>query len=153
MISTDKGIEIDGSDEQYQNADSSIRESLDSLSKLTFNKALQSKKHLSQRISTDEGIQIDRSDEQRSNADSPIRESLHSLSNRTIETVVHPAKQPQHNSVIEFGIITSETFPKYSKIQLPSKFSNKPPETLKFKLSSAIEISSKGVPQKAKLPK
>jgi hypothetical protein len=36
MISTDEGIQIDESDEQYPNADCSIRESLDSLSNLTI---------------------------------------------------------------------------------------------------------------------
>jgi hypothetical protein len=38
MISTDEGIQNDESDEQSPNADSSIRESLDSLSKLTVDK-------------------------------------------------------------------------------------------------------------------
>jgi hypothetical protein len=55
--------------------------------------------------------------------------------------------------VIEAGIIISETFPKYSKIELPSKLSKKLSETLKFKLSSAIEISSNFVPENAKPPK
>jgi hypothetical protein len=36
MISTDEGIQIDESDEQFQNAQFSIRESLESDSKLTF---------------------------------------------------------------------------------------------------------------------
>jgi hypothetical protein len=39
MISTDEGIQIDESDEQFVNARYSIRESLDALSKLTFDKA------------------------------------------------------------------------------------------------------------------
>jgi hypothetical protein len=38
MISTDEGIQIDESNEQFSNADFSIRESLDSLSNLTFDK-------------------------------------------------------------------------------------------------------------------
>jgi hypothetical protein len=38
MISTEEGIQIDESDEQFANACFSIRESLDSLSKLTFDK-------------------------------------------------------------------------------------------------------------------
>jgi hypothetical protein len=104
-------------------------------------------------ISTDDGIQIDESDEQHPNADSPIRETLDSRSKRTIERVLHPRKQQQHNSVIEAGRSTSETFPKYSKIELPSKFSKKLSETLKFRLSSAIEISSMFVPENAKPPK
>jgi hypothetical protein len=64
MISGDEGIQMDESDEQYPNADSSIRESLDSLSKITFDKARHSEKQKSQMISTDEGIQMDESDEQ-----------------------------------------------------------------------------------------
>jgi hypothetical protein len=66
---------------------------------------------------------------------------------------MHPEKQPQHNSVIERGMSTSETFPKYHTIELPSKFSKKLPETLKFKLASAIEICDNFVPAKAKSPK
>jgi hypothetical protein len=103
--------------------------------------------------STDEGIQIDESDEQHRNADFSIRESVDSLSKRTIETVLHSAKQPQHNSAIEAGIITSESVPKYTTIELPSKLCKKLSETLKFKLDSATEISSSFVPQKAKSPK
>jgi hypothetical protein len=38
MISTDEGIQIDESDEQSPKASRSIRESLDSLSKLTFDR-------------------------------------------------------------------------------------------------------------------
>jgi hypothetical protein len=64
MISTDEGIQIDESDEQHQNAHSSIRESLDPLSKHTFDRVTQQLKHSWQMISTDEGIQIDESDEQ-----------------------------------------------------------------------------------------
>jgi hypothetical protein len=41
MISTDEGIQIDESDEQSPNAACSIRESLDSRSKLTLDKVLQ----------------------------------------------------------------------------------------------------------------
>jgi hypothetical protein len=40
MISTDEGIQIDESDEQHRNADSSIRETLDSPSKRTFERVL-----------------------------------------------------------------------------------------------------------------
>jgi hypothetical protein len=41
MTSTDEGMQIDESDEQPRNADFLIRESLDSLSKLTFDKVSQ----------------------------------------------------------------------------------------------------------------
>jgi hypothetical protein len=67
--------------------------------------------------------------------------------------VLHPWKQLQHSVVIEAGMITSEPFPKYSKIELPSKFSKKRSDILKFKLSSAIKISSNFVPENAKSPK
>jgi hypothetical protein len=56
MISTDEGIQIDESGEHHSNAHFSIRESLDSLSNLTFDKVRQEQKQLSQMISTDEGI-------------------------------------------------------------------------------------------------
>jgi hypothetical protein len=62
MISTDEGIQADESDEQYQNAHFSIRESLESFSNLTVERVLHSEKQYSPMISTDEGIQIDTSD-------------------------------------------------------------------------------------------
>jgi hypothetical protein len=92
MISTDEGIQIDESDEQYPNADCSIRESLDSLSKLTFDKVRQFQKLPPQMISTDEGIQIDESDEQCANAHFSIRESLDSFSKLTFDKVRHSQK-------------------------------------------------------------
>jgi hypothetical protein len=84
-------------------------------------------------MSTDEGIQIDESDEQSPNAASPIRETLRPSTNRPIETVLHPSKQQEHNSVIEAGMITSEAFPKYSTIELPSEFCKKESEILKWR--------------------
>jgi hypothetical protein len=44
MISTDEGIQIDESDEQSENADASIRETLQSESKRTFERFLQQEK-------------------------------------------------------------------------------------------------------------
>jgi hypothetical protein len=64
MISTDEGIQIDESDEHPSNARFSIRESLESDSKLTFERLEHRQKQDSQMISIDEGIQIDESDEQ-----------------------------------------------------------------------------------------
>jgi hypothetical protein len=64
MTSTDDGRQIDESNEQSQNANSSIRESLESDSKLTFDKFRHPEKQFSEMISTDDGIQIDESDEQ-----------------------------------------------------------------------------------------
>jgi hypothetical protein len=90
MISTDQGIQIDESDEQLINAYFSIRESLDSLSNLTFDSVSHPLKQYSQSTSTDEGIQIDESDEQDPNAHLSIRESLDSLSNLTFDRVGQP---------------------------------------------------------------
>jgi hypothetical protein len=104
MISTDEGMQIDESDEQHASADSPIRESLDSFSKLTFNKATHTMKQFLQMISTDEGIQIDKSDEQPPNADSPIRESLDSLSKLTIERVSESQKLSSQMRSTEEGI-------------------------------------------------
>jgi hypothetical protein len=56
------------------------------------------------------------------------------------EIVLHPEKQQEHNAAIESGMITSETFPTYSTIALPSKFSKKLSQALKFRLASAIEM-------------
>jgi hypothetical protein len=89
MISTDEGIQIDESDEQHQNADCSIRESLDSLSNCTFDKVPHVEKPCSQMILRDDGIQMDESDEQSSNADFSICESLDSLSKLTFVKVRH----------------------------------------------------------------
>jgi hypothetical protein len=85
MISTEEGMQIDESDEQYRNTDCSIRESLESGSKVTFERLSHRRKQFSQMISTEEGMQIDESDEQARNADFSIRESLESDSNLTFE--------------------------------------------------------------------
>jgi hypothetical protein len=47
------------------------------------------------------------------------------------QSCIHENNQQQHNSVIEFGIITFETFPKYSTIEFPSKVFKKLSQTLK----------------------
>jgi hypothetical protein len=93
MTSTDEGRQIDESDEQFRNASPPIRESLDSVSNLTFDKVSQSQKQAPQMISTDEGIQIDESDPQYRNAHLSIRESLDSRSKLTIDRGSHPRKQ------------------------------------------------------------
>jgi hypothetical protein len=69
-------MQIDESDEQEENADFSIRESLQSDLNVTLESALHPSKQDSQRTSTDEGIQIDESDEQDQNASPSIRERL-----------------------------------------------------------------------------
>jgi hypothetical protein len=141
MISTDEGIQIDESEEQARNAYCPIRESLELDSNVTFERVRHPEKQDSQMISTDEGIQIDESDEHSRNANSPIRVSREDDSNRTIETDVLPPKQPQLNSSIEAGISTSTPLPKYTTIDLHSKFIRKDPVTLKLKLVAAIATS------------
>jgi hypothetical protein len=66
-------MQIDFSDEQNENADSSIRRRLESNSKATSESELQPKKQDLQRTSTESGIQIDLSDTQFENADSSMR--------------------------------------------------------------------------------
>jgi hypothetical protein len=58
-VSTDAGIEIDRSDEQPENARSSIRRSPESGSKVTFESNVQQRKHNRPRAVTDAGIQMD----------------------------------------------------------------------------------------------
>jgi hypothetical protein len=53
------GIEIDFSDEQWRNADCSIRESFDPSSNVRTSRPVQSEKQRSHRTSTVDGIQID----------------------------------------------------------------------------------------------
>jgi nicotinic acid mononucleotide adenylyltransferase len=84
--STDDGMQIDESDEQRQNAYSSIRDSREPDSNVTLESAEHRLKHLSQSCSTDDGMQIDENDEQSSHADSSMRESLETDSNVTLET-------------------------------------------------------------------
>jgi hypothetical protein len=86
-------MQIDESDEQDENANFSIPESLQPDSNLTLESALHLRKQLWQRRSTDDGMQIDESDEQDENASFSIRESLQSDSNLTLESALHPQKQ------------------------------------------------------------
>jgi hypothetical protein len=58
------GIQIDESDEQSQNAYSSIHKSLEFDSNVSVERERQSLKQYSQSFSIEEGIQIDESDEQ-----------------------------------------------------------------------------------------
>jgi hypothetical protein len=64
-------MQIDESDEKDENADSSIRESLQPDSNVTLASAVHSLKQNSQSSSTDDGMQIDESDEQDDNNDNP----------------------------------------------------------------------------------
>jgi hypothetical protein len=61
-------MQIDESDEQDQNANFSIRESLRSDSNITLESAVHPLKQCSPSNSTDDGMQIDESDEHDENA-------------------------------------------------------------------------------------
>jgi hypothetical protein len=82
-------MQIDESDEQLQNADSPIEESLESESNVTVESDLHARKDQFPSSLTEEGMQIDESDEQESNAFSPIGESLESDSNVNVERDSH----------------------------------------------------------------
>jgi hypothetical protein len=71
-VSTDAGIEKDRSDEHPENARSSIRRSVESGAKVTFESNAQQLKHNRHRAVTDAGIQMDRSAAQRENPCSSI---------------------------------------------------------------------------------
>jgi hypothetical protein len=70
--STDDGMQIDESDEQFENASRPIRDNAEPDSNVTEPRLLQSQKQLSPSSATDEGIQISESDEQTQNAFIPI---------------------------------------------------------------------------------
>jgi hypothetical protein len=93
FVSTEEGIQTDESDGQRENADSSIRESLDPGSTVTIERFVQPQKHLGPRASTEEGMQIDESNEQFENTRASIRESLEPDSNAAFERRAHPKKQ------------------------------------------------------------
>jgi hypothetical protein len=83
-------MQIDESDEQYRNADSSMDESLEPDSNVTVERESHSEKQVLPRLSTDEGMQIDESDEQFQNEDSSMDDSLEPDSNVTVERESHP---------------------------------------------------------------
>jgi hypothetical protein len=64
IVSTEEGIQIDASDEHFQNAESSIHESLEHDSNVTTERTVQKAKHSLQIFSTEEGMKSDESDEQ-----------------------------------------------------------------------------------------
>jgi hypothetical protein len=86
-------MQIDESDEQCQNADSSMNESLEPDSNVTVKMDSDSQKQCLPRLSTDEGMQIDDSEEHQQNADSLMEESLEPDSNVTVERDSHFRKQ------------------------------------------------------------
>jgi hypothetical protein len=81
------------SDEHFQNANLSIRESLEPDSNMTIDRDSHPVKQLSSIVSTGDGIQIADSDAQWENANSPMEESLEPDSNVTVESDSHPMKQ------------------------------------------------------------
>jgi hypothetical protein len=118
-------MQIDESAEQYENADCSIRDSLEPHSNVT-DESPHAPKHSSQRISTEDGMQIVESDEQPANADGPIRESVETGSKTTVERVVNPEKHACFNSRIQFGITISDTLPKVETIESVFEFTKNP---------------------------
>jgi hypothetical protein len=61
---TDEGMQIDESDEQYKNADSSMNESLEPDSNVTAERDLHPWKQSGPSLSTEDGMQMDESDKQ-----------------------------------------------------------------------------------------
>jgi hypothetical protein len=79
-------MQIDESLEQFENAEHSIRNSLEPGSNVTFQSALQSRKQLLQSIFTADGMQIDGSETQDRNAHFSMRDSLERASNVTLDS-------------------------------------------------------------------
>jgi hypothetical protein len=97
-------MQIDESDEQDLNAYCPTRESIQSDSNVTLERAVHASKQDSQRTSTDDGMQIDESDEQDENADFSIRESLQLDSNVTLESALHSLKRRSQRTSIDEGM-------------------------------------------------
>jgi hypothetical protein len=62
-LSTDEGIQIEDSNEQCRNAESSMHSNFESNSNVTIERDSHSKKQFSQSFSTEDGTQIDESGE------------------------------------------------------------------------------------------
>jgi hypothetical protein len=86
------------------------------------------------------GRQIDKSDEQRANAQSSIDDNLEPGSKITLVICLHWQKQPLLNVSIWLSILTSDSFPKYLIIEIPSAFISICPLILKCKFPFGIEI-------------
>jgi hypothetical protein len=82
-------MQIDESDEHAENANDSMRESLEPDSNVTLQSAPQQEKQKSPTTSTGHGMQIDESDEQNSKARHSRPESLEPHSNVTLESARH----------------------------------------------------------------
>jgi Arc/MetJ-type ribon-helix-helix transcriptional regulator len=134
-------MQIEESDEQFENACDSIRESLEPDSNVTLESARHTAKQRSERTSTDDGMQIDESDEQYPNASDSIRENLEPDSNVTLETILFPQKQWQLNSPIPPATTTTLALPKYLTIDVPSKLTKNSSLILKLKFPSSTQTS------------
>jgi hypothetical protein len=85
-IVTEEGIQIDFSDEQYENASASIRSRVEFDSNVNVESDPHPPKHNLPRIVTEEGIQIDLSNEQHKNARFSIRSRVECDSNVNVES-------------------------------------------------------------------
>jgi hypothetical protein len=97
-------MSIDESAEQPENADSSIRETLEFDSNVTFESLRQPVKQLGPITSVEEGMWIDERDEQSENARPSIRERWESDSNVTVERTAQFWKQAKPICSILLGI-------------------------------------------------
>jgi hypothetical protein len=110
-FSTEEGMQINESDEQEENADSPIEESLEQYSNVTIERELHSLKHQLPSILTDEGIQIDPSNGHEENADAAIDKSLEPDSNVTVKRELHRQKQLLPSILTEEGMQISVVIP------------------------------------------
>jgi hypothetical protein len=69
-FSTEEGMQMDESEEQFRKAEASIQTSLEPDSNVTVERDSHSAKDCRQSLSTEEGMQIDESEEQFRNAES-----------------------------------------------------------------------------------
>jgi hypothetical protein len=128
ICTTRDGIQIDLTNTQFRNAESSIRDKFEFLSNVTTESVAQTVKHPFGIIFTEAGRQTDSSDEQLANAYSPIRRSRHTgqtierrdeqsanakppiadncerFSNATAERLLQRPKQPSPRVVTEEGM-------------------------------------------------
>jgi hypothetical protein len=93
MISTADGMQIDKSDEQLANAQSSIRQSPEPDSNITVDSFEHLLKQFEQRTWIDEGMEIVESNEHSQNPETPIRDTFEPPSNLTIESREQRLKQ------------------------------------------------------------
>jgi hypothetical protein len=140
MISTDDGMQIEGSNEQLENADLPKFETIHPLSNVTSESSLHEAKHDFGIVSIKEGIQIAFSDDQE-NVHSPRLETRHPVSKRRTDTAVQRQKQPDSIPSTSCQMITSPPLPKYRTADVPSKFIRKSSQTSSEQLAASTRIS------------